>query len=119
MGIADRTIFALLTSDKRNTRKVTQLKKKLANCQTKNCPKNHSRLRRLKKIHDKDLAEKCTQKDPMAFYDCSDKVFNASKLKQAREEYRTCNETKCVHEYEAIRKEVEENKPFGIASLFR
>ena len=106
MGIADRTIFALLASNKRNTRKVQQLTKNLANCETKNCPKNHSRLRRLKKIHDKDLAEKCTQKDPIAYYTCSEKVFNASKLKKAKEEYRTCNETKCLKEYEAIRKEV-------------
>ena len=100
-------LYFLVASNKRNTRKVKQLKKKLENCETKHCPKNYSRLRRLRKIHDKDLAEKCTQKDPMAYYHCSDKVFNASKLKKAKEEYRTCNEKECVKEYEAIIKEVE------------
>jgi hypothetical protein len=114
MGIADRTIFAVLTSKKRNTRKLDQLKKKLETCTTQKCPKNHARLRRLKKIHDKDLANTCTQKGNMAFYNCSVKVFDASTYKKAKEEYKTCNEKECSKEYADILQEAKGFHMWGL-----
>jgi len=107
MGVSNRTIFALLVSNKRNTKKVKQHKKKLESCKTKKCPTNHARLRLLRKIHDKDLAKKCKQKDDMAYYNCSVKVFNKSEYKKAKEEYKACNEKECLKEYEALIKELE------------
>jgi hypothetical protein len=102
MGIADKTIFALWASNKRNTRKLHQRKKKLQNCETKKCPTNQSRLLRLKKIYDKEMADKCTQKDATGYYNCSEKVYNLSKYKKAKDEHRACKEKKCLKEYEAI-----------------
>ena len=67
MGASDKLIFALMMSNKRNTKKVKQHKKKLESCKKKKCSRNHSRLLSLRKIHDKELADKCKQKNDMAY----------------------------------------------------
>jgi len=60
----------------------------------------------LRKIHDKELADKCKQKNDMAYYNCSVKLFNKSEYKKAKEEYKVCDEEKCMKEYEALMKEL-------------
>ena len=46
----------------------------------------------MRKIHDKELADKCKQKNDMAYYNCSVKLFNKSEYKKAKEEYKACDE---------------------------
>ena len=92
--------MALFITNKRNTRKVMQLKKKLARCKTRKCPKMNSKLR---KIHDKELANKCKQKNNDAFYRCSEKVYANSGMKRDFNERQACGQEKCLKEWNALR----------------
>jgi len=104
MGVGNQTIWKILMSNKKHTRKVTQSKKELSRCKTKKCPKNKSKLLKTKKIYDDEMAKKCNDlKNNDAYYNCSVKVYEKSKYKKEKDADKICGEEKCLKEWEALR----------------
>lgn len=73
----------------------TRLWKYFDRCKTRKCFKIIKNTQKERKIFEKKQAKKCTQKRAKAFYNCSSKFYNGSKLEKLSNDVVKCSKSKC------------------------
>jgi hypothetical protein len=64
-------------------------------CRTRKCSKIIKNTNKERKTFEKEQAKKCPQKRANAFYNCSSKFYNGSKLEKLSKDIVKCAKKKC------------------------
>jgi hypothetical protein len=69
--------------------------KKFDSCRTRKCSKIIKKKEKERNIFEKEQTKKCPQKRAKAFYNCSSKFYNGSKLEKLSKDIVKCAKNKC------------------------
>ncbi len=73
----------------------SRLWKKFDRCRTRKCSKTIKKHEQERKIFEKKQTRKCPQKQAKAFYNCSSKFYEGSKLEKLLKNIGKCANNKC------------------------
>lgn len=82
----------------------SRLFKKYDKCRTRKCSKYIKNYKRESKPFEKEQSIKCPQKSSNAFYKCSTKFYEGSKLQKLLGEVSKCSDKKCFSQHKALNK---------------
>ncbi len=82
----------------------TRLWKKFDRCRTRKCSKIIKNTKKERKIFEKEQTKKCPQKRAKAFYNCSSKFYEGSKLEKLSKDLVKCTKNKCYTQKKKLNK---------------
>jgi hypothetical protein len=81
----------------------SRLLKKFDRCKTRKCSKTIKKHEQERKIFEKKQTRKCPQKQAKAFYNCSSKFYEGSKLEKLLKDIVKCSKNKCYTQQKNLR----------------